>query len=133
VEKTDVDRWLESYIAAWKSYDPEAIGELFADDVEYRYHPYDEPVRGRDAVVAAWLGDSDAEGVSSRDAEGTYEASYHTVAVDGDVAVAVGSSTYFTEPGGPVRAIYDNCYVMGFDDMGRCRAFTEWFMERPSP
>jgi ketosteroid isomerase-like protein len=133
VEKSDVDRWLQAYIEAWKSYDPEAIGALFSDDVEYRYHPYDEPVRGREAVVTAWLGNSEAEGVSSRDPEGTYEASYRAVAVDEDVAVAVGSSTYLTEPGGPLRAIYDNCYVMRFDGEGRCREFTEWFMERPSP
>jgi ketosteroid isomerase-like protein len=129
----DVDRWLEGYVAAWKSYDPEAIGALFSDDVEYRYHPYDEPVRGRDAVVAAWLGEGDSDAASTRDPEGTYEASYRAVAVDGEVAVAVGSSTYFTEPGGEIRTIYDNCYLMRFDPDGRCREFTEWFMERPSP
>ena len=133
MERADVDQWLERYVAAWKSYDPQAIGALFSDDVEYRYHPYDEPVRGREAVVSAWLGDTDAEGASSRDPEGTYEASYRAIAVDGEVAVAVGSSIYFTEPGGLVRTIYENCYVMRFDATGRCSEFTEWFMERPSP
>jgi ketosteroid isomerase-like protein len=133
VERSDVDRWLEGYVAAWKSYDPEAIGALFSDDVEYRYHPYDEPVRGHDAAVAAWLGEGDSDAASTRDPEGTYEASYRAVAVDGEVAVAVGSSTYFTEPGGAIRTIYDNCYLMRFDPDGRCREFTEWFMERPSP
>jgi hypothetical protein len=133
VERSDVDRWLVGYVAAWKSYDPEAIGALFSDDVEYRYHPYDEPVRGRDAVVAAWLGEGDSDAASTRDPERTYEARYRAVAVDGEVAVAVGSSTYFTEPGGAIRTIYDNCYLMRFDPDGRCREFTEWFMERPSP
>ena len=33
----------------------EAIGDLFGDDAEYRYHPWDEPVIGRDAIVADWL------------------------------------------------------------------------------
>jgi ketosteroid isomerase-like protein len=133
MDRDGVDHWLAAYVDAWKSYDPEAIGALFADEVEYRYHPYDEPVRGRDAVVASWLGEGDADGASSRDPEGTYEASYRAVAVDGDAAVAVGASTYFTEPGGPIRTIYDNCYLMRFDAEGRCREFTEWFMERPSP
>jgi hypothetical protein len=52
--------------------------------------------------------------------------------VDGDMAVAIGSSTYY-EPGGPVDRIYDNCFVMRFDSEGRCREFTEWFMKRPNP
>ena len=118
-------------MAAWKSYEREAIGELFADDVEYRYHPYDEPVRGREAVVAAWLGESSAAGASTRDEPGTYDASYRAVAVDGDVAVAVGTSTYADEPGGPASRVYHNCYVIRFDAEGRCREFTEWFMQRP--
>jgi len=129
--KEDVDRWLEAYVAAWKTYDRDRIVALFAEDVAYRYHPYDEPVRGRDAVVEAWLGNSEAEGASSRDVEGTYEASYGAIAVDGDVAVATGASTYYTEPGGPVDKVYDNCFVIRFDGDGRCREFTEWFMERP--
>jgi hypothetical protein len=54
------------------------------------------------------------------------------VAVDGDMAVAIGSSTYYSEPGGAVDRVYDNCFVMRFDSEGRCREFTEWFMKRPN-
>jgi ketosteroid isomerase-like protein len=127
MERTEVQHWLDSYVAAWKSYDANLIAELFSEDVEYRYHPYDEPVRGREAVVAAWLGEGDPNVASTRDKPGTYDASYKPVAVDGDVAVAVGESRY-TEP----EAVYDNCYVLRFDAEGRCSAFTEWFMKRPA-
>jgi hypothetical protein len=130
--REEVDRWLAGYVSAWKSYDPDEIGALFSEGVEYRYHPYDEPVHGRDAVVEAWLGESNHEGASSRDAEGTYDGSYRAVAVDGDVAVATGESICPKERGGPVVA-WDNCFVMRFDADGRCREFTEWFMERPKP
>ena len=133
MERADVDRWLDAYVAAWKSYDRDEIGALFADDVEYRYHPYDEPLRGRDAVVASWLGEGDDSGASTQDPPGTYDASYRTIAVDGDTAVATGSSTYLSGPGGEVERVYDNCYVMRFDDSGRCLEFTEWFMKRPQP
>ena len=27
---------------------------------------------------------------------------------------------------------FDNCFVMRFDETGRCRDFTEWFMQRPT-
>ncbi len=132
MDKETVNRWLAAYVEAWKSYDREAIGALFSDDVTYRYHPYDEPIEGRGAIVDSWLGEGEHEGASTRDEEGTYDAAYEAVAVAGDVAVATGSSTYYTEPGGPVEKVYDNCYVMRFDPEGRCREFTEWFMKRPA-
>ena len=76
-------------------------------------------------------GESDAEAASTRDAAGTYGASYAPVSVDGDVVVATGTSTYRDNPDGPVTKVYDNCFVMRFDDAGRCRAFTEYYVKRP--
>jgi ketosteroid isomerase-like protein len=131
MERGDVSRWLDDYVEAWRTYDRDRIAALFAEDVEYRYHPYDEPVTGREAVVESWLGEGEHEAASARDPEGTYEAAYSPTAVDGDVAVAAGSSTYLERPGGPVEKVYDNCFVMRFDAEGRCREFTEWFMKRP--
>ena len=126
-----VRRWLDAYLDAWKSYDRASIEALFSSDVRYRYHPYDEPIVGREAVVASWLGEGAAEEASSRDEPGTYDGSYHPVAIDGDVAVAVGTSAYADKPGGPVTKIYHNCFVIRFDADGRCREFTEWYMKQP--
>jgi len=120
VEAKRVAEWLSAYQEAWQSYDPGAIGDLFSEDVAYRYHPYDEPIRGRGAVVASWLED--------RDAEGTYEGVYEPLVVAGDKAIATGTSTY--RDGDDVR-IYDNCFILRFDDEGRCAEFTEWYMRRP--
>jgi SnoaL-like domain len=133
VDRAGVDRWLEAYVEAWRSYDREQIGALFADGVKYRYHPYDDPLEGREAVVGSWLGEGEEAGASTRDEPGTYDASYRAVAVDDDVAVATGSSTYLAGPGGPVEKVFDNCFVMRFDRDGRCSEFTEWFIERPRP
>ena len=58
----DVQAWLDVYVEAWHSYDPETIGDLFADDATYAYHPYDEGdeiVKGREAIVANWLEEPD--------------------------------------------------------------------------
>ncbi|MCD6016287.1 MAG: SgcJ/EcaC family oxidoreductase [Solirubrobacterales bacterium] len=133
MDRGDVERWLDDYVSAWKSYDRDQIAGLFAEDVEYRYHPHDKPVRGRDSVVAAWRGEGDFPGESSRDEEGIYDGSYRAVAVDGDLAVAVGTSTYTDGPGGSVAEVYDNCFLIRFAADGRCREFTEWFMKRPTP
>ena len=67
----------------------------------------------------------------TRDAPGTYEAAYSPIAVDGDVVVATGTSTYRDTPGGPVTKTYDNCFVMRFDGEARCREFTEYYVRRP--
>jgi ketosteroid isomerase-like protein len=131
--KEEVDRWLAEYVEAWKTYEPDQIAELFTDDVAYRYHPYDEPIEGRDEVVKAWRAEGDHPEAGTRDDPGTYEAEYRCVAADGDVAVATGWSSYKDAADGPIVRTYDNCFVMRFDSEGRCREFTEWFMKRKNP
>ncbi len=131
VERDAVAGWLARYIGAWKSYEASAIGDLFTEDAEYRYHPNDDPVVGRDAIVASWTEPDAESGASGRDDPGTYEASYAPYAVDGDRAVAVGWSRYWTDATRTVgKAVYDNCFVLEFAPDGRCRRFTEWFMQR---
>ena len=120
----DVQRWLDRYVEAWKSYDPAAIGELFTADAEYRYHPWDEPVSGREAIVADWLAPGGKP--AQRDDADTYDAAYSAWAVDGDRAVAVGTSDYFKDASRTVRdRRYHNTYLLEFDADGRCRSFTE--------
>ena len=84
--KEDIDRWLADYIAAWKTYDSDQIAALFTEDISYRYHPYDDPIDGRDEVVKAWREEGDHPEAGTRDEPGTFQAQYSAVAVDGDVA-----------------------------------------------
>jgi ketosteroid isomerase-like protein len=130
MDHESAQHWLDRYVAAWLSYDPDHIAALFSEDVVYRYHPNDDPTVGRDAVVASWLGESTSATASTRDAPGTYQASYSPVAVDGDIVVATGTSHYSDVPGGRVVRVFDNCFVMRFDAEGRCREFTEYYNKR---
>jgi hypothetical protein len=131
VDHETAQAWLDRYVAAWKSYDAGDIAALFSDDVRYRYYSYADWVVGRDAVVASWRVEAtDAHG-STRDEPGTYDATYAPVAVDGEVVVASGTSTYTESPGGAVTQVFDNCFVMRFDGDGRCREFTEYYTKRP--
>ena len=131
--REDVDRWLAEYVGAWKTYDRDQIAQLFTEDIAYRYHPYDEPIEGRDEVIDAWLAEGDHPEAGTRDEPGTYDAAYVPVAVDGDVVVAGGTTSYTDSPGGPVTRIFDNCFVMRFNEHGQCTAFTEWYMQTPAP
>ena len=105
------------------SYDRAAIAALFAADARYRYHPYDEPIAGRDAIADSWLEEPDAPG--------SFAAVYECFAVDGDAAVAVGTSSY-RDPDGTVSRVYDNVFLLRFDADGRCSDFTELYLKRPS-
>lgn len=121
MDRQQFQAWLDGYIEAWKTYDPAKIGALFSDDVEYRYHPVDEPLVGRAAVVSNWL--------ESKDDPGTYDARYEVLAIDGDTYVAHGRSDYFEMPGGPLRDQYFNVYVCRFNDTGECTSFTEYWIQ----
>lgn len=113
----EATRWLDAYVEAWRTYDESAIAELFTPDAEYRYHPWDEPLRGRDAIVANWR--------AHPDDPGTWQARYEPWAVQGDRVVAVGR-THYDEADG--EKTYHNVFLCRFDGDGRCREFTEVYL-----
>jgi hypothetical protein len=113
----DVQSWLDRYVQAWRSYDREQIKALFSLDASYKYHPWDEPLMGADAIADDWLAD--------RDEPGTWEASYRPLHVSGNKAFATGTSSYDN------GRVYWNLWEVDFDDAGRCNRFVEWFMFKP--
>ena len=122
MRREDVSRWLERYVAAWKSGERGEIETLFGKDARYRYHSFDEPLVGQAAIADSWLDDPDEPG--------SFDASYECFAAEGDAAVAIGTSTYF-DANGNVDRVYDNVFVLRFDAEGRCSDFTEWYVKRP--
>ena len=126
----DVQTWLDRYIAAWASYDPVAIGDLFTEDAVYRFHPSDVGFFGRDAIVRAWV--EPAGDANPRDEPGTWDAQYEPFSVAGDRAVAVGWSRFYADASKTaVTDVWDNAYLLEFGPDGRCRSFTEYFVDRP--
>ena len=109
--------WLDAYVEAWRSNDAGTIGDLFSADAEDRYHPYDEPVRGRDAIVASWLDEPDEPG--------SWQARYAPLVVEGSRAVVTGETRYSD------GQTFSNLFVLAFDGEGRCSEFTEWYVEHP--
>jgi hypothetical protein len=130
VTEADVAAWLERYIAAWRSWDEAAIGDLFAAEAEYRFHPSDEPFVGRAAIVRAWTHPEGLAGVA-RDEPGTWEASYTPWLVGERRAVAVGTSRFWTDHTHATLAeVWDNCFLLEFDPEGRCTSYTEYSNQR---
>jgi SnoaL-like domain len=123
IDRVTVAAWLENYVHAWKSYDPEAIGALFSEDARYYYSPFDQPVTGRAAIVASWL--------ENPDPPGTYDADYEPLTIEDQVAVVNGRSRYYTPGSQTIAREFDNIFVLRFDEHGLCVEFREWYMKRP--
>jgi ketosteroid isomerase-like protein len=127
IDEARAQQWLDAYTHAWESYDPAAIGDLFTEDAEYRWHPWDaddKVARGRQAIVAAWL--------DNRDAPGTYTGAYRPLLVHDQTTVAVGVSRYYSDSSRrTLDTEFHNLWIIDFDDSGRCKSFTEWFMRSP--
>jgi SnoaL-like protein len=117
--REQVKAWLDAYVEAWRTYDEDAIRALFASDATYAYHAYDEPERGHEAIVAAWL--------HERDDPDSWEAAYAPSLIDGDRAIATGETRYLDK-----GIVYSNLFELDFGGDGRCTRFVEWFAEHPS-
>lgn len=113
-----VQAWLDAYVAAWRSYDPGQIGDLFAEDAAYAYHPWDEPIHGRDSIVASWL--------DAQDEPESWEGEYGPFVVADNRAVVTGKTCYAD------GKIFLNIWQLTFDDHGRCREFVEWYVMPPA-
>lgn len=122
MDRNQLQAWLDKYVEAWRTYEPEQIRELFAEDALYFYSPWDEdrPLRGREAIVAGWLKEPDEAG--------SWEARYEPLAIDGNVAIAQGRTAY-RRADGSVERQFANLFVIHFDEDGRCTRFTEWYMQ----
>ena len=118
---SDVNSWMDLYVRAWSSNEPDDIRALFTEDAIYNTRPHDTNAwRGHDAIVREWSGDS-----SDKPEDWTFE--WTLLGRDGDTAFVQGVTTYLN--GDPT---YDNLWVLRFAKDGRVSEFTEWYMARKS-
>jgi len=115
---SEVQSWLDLYLEAWRSYEPDEIRSLFTKDATYAFHPWDKPLRGSNAIAKNWLADQDSPS--------SWEARYRPGIVEGNRATATGTTTYSD------GRVFWNLFELEFDNEGRCRRFVEWFMLEPS-
>jgi uncharacterized protein (TIGR02246 family) len=117
VDRNRIERWVERYVGAWNSNDPNDIGSLFAKDGIYRTGPFDQPWRGRHEIVDCWL--------DRKDEPGNTEFDYRVLATDNDLGIVQGWTKYLQPP-----TEYGNLWLIKLDPEGRCTEFTEYWMKR---
>ena len=119
---SSIDQWMQRYLDAWASDDPDHVAALFTDDAVYYTEPYAAPWEGREQIVREWI----EHGDSAREWSFTYE----TLLEHGDLAIVQGHTHYgeITGPDAQPAADYENLWVVRLAPDGRAREFTEWWM-----
>jgi SnoaL-like domain len=113
IDRERVAGWIEAYERAWRTAGAEMLAELFVEEASYRMSPYEEPVRGLEAIGELW------ERERAGPDEG-FELGFELIAVDGDTAVARIAVAY--EHGSEYRDLW----IVRFTADGRCSEFEEW-------
>jgi hypothetical protein len=113
-DRATVGQWLEQYEAAWRAPGTGPLAGIFTGDVTYRQSPYEDPVRGLDAVGRMW----DAERAGPDE---VFTLATEIVAVDGPTAV-VRAEVHYAHP----EQEYRDLWVIRFAADGRCDWFEEW-------
>ena len=109
--------WVEGYVRAWGSNDPDDIAAIFTEDAVYEFSPDDpDALRGREAIIAGWL--------DSKDEPDEWTFDWEVLVETDDMVVVQGRTDY------PASKLYDNLWVVRLGSDGRASRFTEWYMER---
>lgn len=109
------ETWIQNYIRAWESNDPDDIGALFGEHARYYTAPYRQPWTGREQIIHGWLGRRDEPGTWSFD---------HEVLVEQSGLGVMSGVTHYPEQG----RRYSNLWLIRLDEQGLCEEFIEYFM-----
>ena len=121
MDRNDIEQWVEGYVKAWGSNDPQDIAALFTEDAAYYTAPHRDPWRGRDAIVQGWL--------DRKDEPGQWGFDYRVQDIVGNKGYVRGVTTYHDQdPSG-----YSNLWEVTLDEIGRCSEFVEWWMVVATP
>jgi len=120
----DLSSWLDAYGRAWEGRDPDAAASLFTDTGTYQWGPFEEPLRGREAIRERW-----ADAVAAQ-----AEVSF------GHEPLAVGEGRGFARwwvsfdvPVARQRMRLEGIFEVTLDDDRRCRKFREWWNAEEEP
>jgi hypothetical protein len=121
----ELDRWLDTYGRAWERKDVDGFVACFAPDADYYWGPWDEPLRGHDAIRAQ------TEEAVSHQANVRFGHELLGVTPDGR-----GLARWWVSMEVPAQQTSDELegiFLVTLDDAGRCTDFREWFNHRSRP
>ena len=116
-----LELWLDAYGRAWEEGDSNAAGMLFTEDATYQENPFDQPMRGRSAIIEYWTH-------VPRTQENIHF-SYQIIALTGDTAVAHWSASFTRIPSNS-KVKLDGIFMLTFGEDNRCKSLREWWVRQ---
>ena len=112
------ESWLNAYGRAWESRNPEAASGLFAEDGIYQVTPFDEPLRGREAIFEYWS--------TVAQTEECIEFRYEILVTNAQLNIAKWSASFVIVPHG-LHTKLDGIFLISLNEEGRCKSLREWW------
>jgi hypothetical protein len=116
--------WLDAYGRAWEERDPDAAAALFTDEGTYHWGPFEEPLRGRDAIRRRW-----AEATVAQE---EISFGYESLAQTEEEGIVRWWAS-FVVPAARTRVRLEGIFVILLDADGLCRDFREWWNSEEEP
>jgi hypothetical protein len=116
-----LELWLTAYGRAWEEGDSNATGMLFTGDAAYQENPFDQPMRGRSAIIEYWTH-------VPRTQENIHF-SYEIIALTGATAIAHWW-TSFTRIPSYSKVKLDGIFLLTFGEDNRCTSLREWWVRQ---
>ena len=108
--------WMEGYLRAWESNQPDDIRALFTEDAQYFSEPWQPPWSGHEEIVNGWI--------SRDDQPGTWTFEWSPLVSTPELSIVQGTTEYTK------GTTYSNLWVIRLAPDGRAREFTEWWMDQ---
>ena len=116
-----LELWLTAYGQAWENRDSNAAGMLFTEDATYQENPFDQPMRGRSAIIEYWTH-------VPRTQENIHF-SYEITALTGDLAIAHWWTSFTRIPSNS-KVKLDGIFLLSFGEDNQCRSLREWWVRQ---
>lgn len=113
--------WLDAYKAAWQSQNPAAIADLFGEQALYQISPFQEPLRGREAITAYWRGICETQQ--------NVRFSYELFSVQDGLCVAHWWVNFQRVKTGKIVEL-DGILVFSLAQDECCSTFREWYLKK---
>jgi hypothetical protein len=115
--------WLDALGRAWEATDGRDFVQLFAEDATYQVTPFEEPMRGRPAILEYF-----AEATQTQQ---RIRFEHEVLGVAENRGIAHWRVSFDLVPSRR-RLELDGIFVVYFGAAGRCTVFREWWHERES-
>ncbi len=115
MDHSQVDAWIDEYVAAWRAPGTSQLAHVFSEDIKYRPSPWKEPIQGLIELGEFW-----EEGRAGHDE--VFELQSEVIALEKNTAVVRITVDYAND----TPAKWRDLWILKFNDNGLCCAFEEW-------